>query len=316
MAARPRLKLGDVVEIKTAKGFAYAQYVNRHVRPPRYGILMRILPGTFRDRPKDFHDLVAQDGSYCCFWSASYDVADGKVKVVANVEIPKQHRRMPLFKWSISGRVGKWNIRDMKYRSSKPVKRLTAEQERFPLLQLVPLWVVVFRIEVGWTPQRASYGDRGLPVVPKRPSASKAKKAPPQKITEVSLYCNDATWDTAGEIEEEGMRFVREVIADAKRLIRRGSLDREPANAVIAIAAIILAKHGYVQLELRREVRLKEVLEEIPQAINPKLLGDLVTLVEQVRTQSEVQRIWKAEGLEKEWLRKVGVLVKRLKSLT
>jgi hypothetical protein len=46
MATTPRLKLGDIVEIKTAKGFAYAQYVNFHDRPPRYGTLMRILPGT------------------------------------------------------------------------------------------------------------------------------------------------------------------------------------------------------------------------------------------------------------------------------
>src|SRR5579871_3661125 len=114
MTARRRIKIGDILEIRTPAGFAYAQYVNRHLRPPKYGDLMRILPGVFARPLTDFSDIVVASGSYCCFWWPSRDVANGSVSIVGNVAVPMEHRRMPMFKWGISslrdGRVRKWNL--------------------------------------------------------------------------------------------------------------------------------------------------------------------------------------------------------------
>jgi hypothetical protein len=39
---RVRPQLGDVIEIETSQGLAYAQYTHEHREPPRYGSLLRI----------------------------------------------------------------------------------------------------------------------------------------------------------------------------------------------------------------------------------------------------------------------------------
>ena len=130
------------------------------------------------------------------------------------------------------------------------------------------------------------------------------------------LFENDAAWDAWSEIEEDGIRYLRGAIAEAKKLARHGELDREPANAMLAIAAVILAKHGHLPHELRSENRPDDAIAAIPSKISLKLLNDLIWLVEKVRTQSEVQEFWKEEGLEEEWSRKVEELLKRLHAVT
>ena len=65
---RPRL--GDVIEIETPKGLAYAQYTHEHRDPPRYGSLLRILPGIYSQRPSDFAALVAEEERFSVFCSA------------------------------------------------------------------------------------------------------------------------------------------------------------------------------------------------------------------------------------------------------
>ncbi len=297
---------------------AYAQYVNQHSKPPNYGMLMRVLPGTFLARPADFGPLVNADGSYCCFWMASWELGEGRIRIATNATIPKQHRKMPMFKWGIAslktGRVGTWQIWNGKTQTSKPTARLTAEQRDFPLLQLVPLEVVTWRIERGWHPKDACRGDTGLPFPPGSAVSPKAKRTPPHKCS-VSLFENDATWDAWGEIKDEGLRYVRAAITDARRLANRGDLDREPANAILAIAAIVVIKRGYVPQELRTGHDLDEVVDALSSTLNSRLLNDLIHLVEEVRLHSEVQELWKDQGLEREWSRKVGTLLRRLKLL-
>jgi len=117
---------------------------------------MRILPGIFSKRQTDFDFLAAQESSYCCFWWVDAAIRDGTVKIVGRAVIPKDHRKMPLFKWGIRNlkttRISRWNVWDGRTRSSRPVRRLTKEQRQYPLKEIVPIDVVVERIEQGWTP--------------------------------------------------------------------------------------------------------------------------------------------------------------------
>ena len=53
MAAR--LKIGDIVEIKTGKGLAYAHYTHKH---KQYGALLRVFRKFYGVRPSDFTELV------------------------------------------------------------------------------------------------------------------------------------------------------------------------------------------------------------------------------------------------------------------
>ena len=60
--------LGDIIEIPLSKGFAYAQYINNHTAPPRYGTLIRILPDTYHKRPTDFTKLAEGKELYSVFF--------------------------------------------------------------------------------------------------------------------------------------------------------------------------------------------------------------------------------------------------------
>ena len=53
---RSRPKIGDVIEIATPKGFAYAQFTHDH---PMGGEVLRILPGLYASRPNDLASLGA-----------------------------------------------------------------------------------------------------------------------------------------------------------------------------------------------------------------------------------------------------------------
>jgi hypothetical protein len=322
MGTTPRLKLGDIVEIRTSKGFAYAQYVNFHDRPPRYGTLMRVLPGIFPQRLKDFEQLVLEDGSYCCFWWAPRDLAERKIRLAANVPVPKEFRKMPMFKWGISslftGHVRQWSIWNGKTRGSKPVAHLTELQKRYPIKQIVSLEIVKYRIESGWRPEDACAEppDPGRPLLD--PSHLKSLKANAAKvrIKSVSLFKNDATWDAFGDMERDGLAYIRKAVADIKKMALRDDLDREPANTVLAIAAVCLARHGIVLREARQQGMNDDVLAACRGEFSQKLLTDLAWLVERVRTQSEVRDLWEQEGLLGEWFRKVRALLKRLKSIS
>jgi hypothetical protein len=50
-----RLKVGDVIEIETRQGLAYAQYTHR---VEGMGYLIRVVEGTFQTRPSDLAAVV------------------------------------------------------------------------------------------------------------------------------------------------------------------------------------------------------------------------------------------------------------------
>ncbi len=56
-----KVRIGDVIEIPTAKGLVYAQFSHNHVR---YGMLLRILPGFFEARPEDLNKAVNYPESF------------------------------------------------------------------------------------------------------------------------------------------------------------------------------------------------------------------------------------------------------------
>jgi len=47
-----RVKIGDIIEIPTSKGLAYAQYTHNHKQRPHFGALIRVLDGLFESCSK------------------------------------------------------------------------------------------------------------------------------------------------------------------------------------------------------------------------------------------------------------------------
>lgn len=65
-----KLKLGDVIEIRTSKGLAYAQYTHEH---ERYGSLIRVFGQTFMSTPGNdaLANFVKGSPQFLCFFPAS-----------------------------------------------------------------------------------------------------------------------------------------------------------------------------------------------------------------------------------------------------
>src|SRR2546425_628821 len=89
------LTVGDVLEIVTINGLAYAQCSHLH---PLFGPILRVLPGLHQACPKDFLAIVNQQEKYHVFflWDSSIDPAI--VKIVCHKEIPEQSKGFPLFR--------------------------------------------------------------------------------------------------------------------------------------------------------------------------------------------------------------------------
>ncbi|MBI5871328.1 MAG: hypothetical protein HZB44_10330 [Actinobacteria bacterium] len=149
-----RVKIGDVIEIKTKKGLAYAQFTFKHDKPPRYGALIRILPGFFKKRPSSFSELVKEKERFIAFFPLAIYVNRQVVTVVGNEAVPEEWKELPLFRDGIidpeTGQVSVWWLWDGE--NDRKVGELTPEQKKLPVMP--GTWndiMLVHRIESGWT---------------------------------------------------------------------------------------------------------------------------------------------------------------------
>jgi hypothetical protein len=150
---RVRPRIGGIIEIPTPDGFAYAQFTHRHTDPPKYGSLLRILPGLFKGRPDDFSRLLAQTPSFSTFFPLGAACHRGIVRVVAEEPIPSHTRDFPIFRNSHRDRTGKrvppWFLWDGRREWRTPT--LTDEQLRdYPPLGVWNDTMLIQRIMSGW----------------------------------------------------------------------------------------------------------------------------------------------------------------------
>ncbi len=152
-----KAQIGTVVEIETKLGNAYAQFSQYHEAPPRYGALLRVLPGTFRERPKDFKDLVKLKESFAVFFPLQAALNKGIVQIVAQEEVPLHSRKFPLFRAGndnpATGKVEQWWLWDGE--KSWKIGKLTDEQMDLPIKEICNDLALIQRIENGWTPRKA-----------------------------------------------------------------------------------------------------------------------------------------------------------------
>lgn len=153
------VQIGDVIEVPTKLGYAYAQFSHYHSKPPRYGALLRILPGIFRERPKDFAELVAKREEFSVFFPLQAAIDKGIFSVVANEAIPPKAKQFPLFRAGninpATGKVEQWWLWDGD--ESRRTEGLTDKQLDLPIKSIWNDTMLVKRIEQGWTPRNAEY---------------------------------------------------------------------------------------------------------------------------------------------------------------
>lgn len=60
-----KIKFGDIIEIPTKRGYAYAQYTHKD---KMMGALIRVFKGFYSNRPKDFTEVVRQPIQFSTFF--------------------------------------------------------------------------------------------------------------------------------------------------------------------------------------------------------------------------------------------------------
>src|ERR1700722_6424743 len=94
-----RVKIGDVIEIPTRKGFAYAQYTPPH---PTHGGLIRVFEALFKNRPSKFSEVVSGPIRFSTFFPVATAVNRGVFNVVAHEQIAPENKPFPLFRNGIA----------------------------------------------------------------------------------------------------------------------------------------------------------------------------------------------------------------------
>ena len=148
-----RVRIGDVVEIPTRRGLAYAQYTHR---VEQWGSLLRVLPSFCLSRPERFDQLVIQPQRFVTFFPLQAAVSRGIFEIVDNQPVPPEAQALPLFrKAGFVDRQGKvhdwwlWNG-EREWR----IGQLSAEQRRLPMLGVWNDTLLIARIEEEWLPEK------------------------------------------------------------------------------------------------------------------------------------------------------------------
>ncbi len=146
------VRTGDVFEVSTNRGLAYAQCTHRH---PTYGHLIRVLPGLFDARPDDLAVLARGPARFCTFFPLQAAVNQKIVTVVSYEPVPVEAQEFPLFRSGVvnpaTRRVDVWWLWDGEHEWR--VGRLSAAQRRLPIRGVWNDTLLVERILADWTPE-------------------------------------------------------------------------------------------------------------------------------------------------------------------
>jgi len=145
-----RPKFGDIIEIKTSKGLAYALYTHRN---KQYGALLRVFGHILPSRPSHFDTLVSGRPQFETFFPLGAAVHRGIVSVVGSVPIPPQFQAFPIFRSGsadpITKKVKTWWLWDGE--KEWLVGNITDEQRKLPIRGVWNDTLLRERIDTGWT---------------------------------------------------------------------------------------------------------------------------------------------------------------------
>jgi hypothetical protein len=156
-----RARIGDVIEIPTSKGLAYAQYTHRHSAPPTFGDLIRVLRGFYPKRlsREKLEDLVKKPHRFSTFFPVKKAVLANFFEIVGNFVVPEFARQFPIFKEAITIKVRfnpdevNWSLWDGE--ESWNVGKLSREEQmKYPTLVIFNDTGLIHAIETGKSQER------------------------------------------------------------------------------------------------------------------------------------------------------------------
>lgn len=138
-----RIKLGDILQILTSQGVAYAQVTHKN---PEFGFLIRVFSGFFDSQPKDFSSVVRCPVQFAAFFSAQSAINQGLLAVVANIPVSECLQVFPTFRSRNGGPGGSIWLWDGK-EATRLERDLTMEELKFPTRTIISAPLLIERIE-------------------------------------------------------------------------------------------------------------------------------------------------------------------------
>lgn len=152
VAIRKRPKIGDVIEIKTPKGLAYAQFTHKHDAPPKYGALLRVFRRLYKIRPSDFREMIESEPQFLTFFPLGSACNKSIVEIVSNEDVPLEARLFPTFRAGAAnqqGQVETWWLWDGE--KEWKVGKLKPGMEKLPIRGVWNDTLLIQRIVEGWS---------------------------------------------------------------------------------------------------------------------------------------------------------------------
>ena len=146
-----RPKIGDVIEIDTGEGLAFAHYSHRD---KLWGYLLRVYNRRYPARPTDLSAVVEGEPTYYQFFPLGAAVHRGIFTIAGHVPLSEKAKVLPHFREGNPDREGKvklWSIWDGE--QSRRVGRLTEEVRKLSPINVCNDTFLIESILSGWTPE-------------------------------------------------------------------------------------------------------------------------------------------------------------------
>lgn len=152
-----RIKIGDIIEIPTEQGYAYAQYT--HVNK-LMGNLIRVKPGLFVKRPIDTNLITKKENQIITFVPLQVMINRSIVTIISNEDIPVIDSKFPLFRNGIKHPEDNTRIKWWIWDGEKETligEHLNEEQKKYPLQGIWNDTLLKERIISGWSHKTSDY---------------------------------------------------------------------------------------------------------------------------------------------------------------
>ncbi len=147
-----KLKIGDIIEIKTAKGFAYAQYTHKH---KTYGALIRVFDEIYNKRPQFDKNFISQEIRFSTFFPLQVAIKKGIFEIVKNETIRQELITFPVFRAGAidpaTKKVSNWWLWDGE--EEWEVGKLSQDQLNLPIRGVWNDTLLIKRLESDWRPE-------------------------------------------------------------------------------------------------------------------------------------------------------------------
>jgi len=145
-----RIKFGNIVEIKTPTGLAYAIYTHRDAL---CGAVIRVFSKLHTVRPNDFTEMINGDIQFITIYPLQAAVNRKLVTIIGTVPVPEHLRAFPLFRTAglpdpKTHRVYHWGFWDGEKEWN--MDELTPELRKLPIRGTWNHTLLVDRITEGW----------------------------------------------------------------------------------------------------------------------------------------------------------------------